>query len=63
MVFQFTDAVPPPRVEPEPVSVSAFAVSEFFNVLDVIYLERDGITPLVLEVCGNHESQASSSRV
>ena len=35
------------RLRPADITASAFALGEFFDVLDVLYLERDGTTPAI----------------
>jgi hypothetical protein len=47
MILHDPDAEPPVRVVPSEVSALAFALDEFFDVLDVLYLERDGAAPSV----------------
>jgi hypothetical protein len=47
MILHDPDAEPPVRVVPSEVSVLVFALNEFFDVLDVLYLEREGTTPAV----------------
>ena len=44
MILQDIEAESSVRVGPSDVSALAFALDEFFDVLDVLYLERDGIT-------------------
>jgi hypothetical protein len=41
MEIQTTDADPPAQVRPERDGVLTFALNEFFDALDVIYLEHD----------------------
>lgn len=47
MTLQDSDADPPARLGLRNVSISAFALNEFFDVLDELYLERNGITTVV----------------
>jgi hypothetical protein len=46
MILQDSNTEPTVRVGTGNVNASAFALDEFFDVLDVLYLERDGITPM-----------------
>ena len=45
MKLQNADTQPPVGIWPSDIVSLAFASDEFFDVLDMIYLERDGITP------------------
>jgi hypothetical protein len=63
MMFKIPDPDAPAMRLPGAVSASAFAVDEFFDMLDDIYLERDDMTPSVLRVADEVASQLKQTIV